>query len=92
MVNFNVSEVVWTPGEHQCYVLCGNKPGACPGHCGSTGYCCSGEDASDPTSWLSKIGNNGDCPQAAIKANQNRADPFAGYACVSKNVHEGTLT
>ena len=92
MFNFNISEIVWTPGEHICYVECGKKAGACPGHCGSGGYCCSGEDASDPTSWLAKVGNNGDCPQAAIEANKNRADFYAGYACVSKSVQEGTLT
>lgn len=72
------------PGEHMCWDRCGRKAGSCPEHCGTSGYCCSGEDASNPNSWLAYHGTNGDCPQSAVEAQQNRDDPFAGYACISK--------
>ena len=80
---------MWVPGEHECFNQCGRKGGACPGFCGETGFCCSGEDPNDPNSWLSKHGSNGDCPQEAIVVQQNREDPWPGYACVAKHPRTG---
>ena len=80
------------PGEHECFHRCGGKVGACPGHCGENGFCCSGEDPNNPNSWLSIHGTNGDCPQEAIVAQQNREDPWAGFACIAKQSNTGFYT
>ena len=69
-----------------CFPRCGYAS-LCPNYCGMDGYCCSGENSTDPNSWLVRNGGNADCPAEAITALQNREGGInPGFMCVKEVV------